>query len=675
MDSKKEYMELVFASNLSNLSYILSGKRAFFYRYCDTGFKNKWTGLWAMPHKYLEYFAFKINGEWLSPDTETSFSSDEIHSEHEFKLKELRAREFLFVPENNKALICKLNLENLASENRDLSIDLELAINIREREENWHDRTYSKSVSDGRVVVSSGKGCFIFGSVPKGDISSNEEYKEHYPSGEFQRCFIPGIYRINIGLPAKGKKEIIFIFACGENEVEATYNFEGCKELSSLLFEEKKNFYSSILLNSNFKSKIGDLDKLFQLNLISLEKLAFNSKFGFGYFAGFPWFTQFWGRDLGWIIPAIVDYGNFEGARGALKTLAKAQSKDGAIPNTIYMNGRIDYNSIDSTPLWIIALNHYVMNSGDINFLKEMQINLDKALQWCRSMDKDKDGFLEHGKDSGLNNDTWMDTLDRGIKAIEAQAFWIEALKSSGNLYSLLEKQKLANSLKNESVELKDKFEKMFWNEEDNFYYDRITTNGKDKRKTINAVFPLLFNLSRNPKKVLEKLEFDSFYTQFGVTTLSKQEDFFNPSSYHAGSVWGFTTLALACAEFINGRTEKGLEILNSMSRRLSENCVGAIGETWNSETNELIGCCLQGWSSALAIRCIDEYFLGLKINSFENSIMASPSLLEGMHIERRKRIGDDFVDLKIERRDNKIKVDYVSNKGKVYKIITVPRM
>jgi glycogen debranching enzyme len=671
---KKEYMEFIFNSNLSNLSYILSGKRTFFYRYCDTGFKNKWTGLWSMPNKFVEYFAIKINGEWLSPKTITSFSSDEFHSEHKFKLQELNVREFLFVPERRKSLVCKLMLENLQTENRNVEIDVEAAINIREREENWHDRKYSKIAGDGIVIVSSIKGCIAFGSVPKGNIVSDEEYKDHYPSGEFERCFIPGIYRINVSLPAKGKAEVSIIFSCGENELEASSDFGEQASIIPALFIEKQNSYLPILENSKFKSGNESLDNLFHLNVIALEKLAFSSKFGFGYFAGLPWFTQFWGRDLGWMIPAIVDYGNFEGAKMVLKTLAKSQSEDGRIPNVIYMNGDIDYNSVDATTLWIIALNHYIVNSGDSIFLEEIQSNLTSAIKWYWDKNRDKDGFIQHGKGSGFGNDTWMDTLDRGTKAVEAEAFWIEALKSAANLYNLLGNQKIASNLQSEAIELKSKFEKMFWNNEENFYYDRITNNGIDKRKTVNAVFPLLFNLSQNPKKVLEKFEGYGFHTPFGITTLSKKESDFNPAGYHTGSIWGFSTLAVGCAEFANNRIEKGLEILNLMSKRLFEKCVGAIGEVWNSDTNEQIGCCLQGWSSALAIICIDEYLLGLKINAFENSIILSPSLTEGMRIERRKRIGDDVVDLKIERRNNQVKVDCSSSKGKTYKIILAPK-
>jgi hypothetical protein len=660
-------MNLEFTSNLPNLNYFLSGKKAFFHRHCDTGFKNKWTGLWAMPFKFLEYFAFKIDNEWLSPDTAVRFISDQASSTHEFMLKELKVREYLFVPENHKALVCILTLKNLSNEAKVFKIDLETAVNIRSREENWHDRKYDKSVQVDRVVVKSSKGAFVFGSMIEGAVVSPEEYKDHSPSGEKQRYFLPGVYRISVDVPSKGKKEVKFIFACGENEIEAYSGFEYVKEYLSTHISEDEMKYSSIFSGSIFRSGTDSLDKLFRLSVTAVEKLSFDSNNGLGYFAGLPWFTQFWGRDSGWIIPAVVDYGNFESAKESLKTLAEHQSETGTIPHAMYMDGNVDYNSIDSTPLWIIALEHYVSNSGDIKFLEEVWSNLEKALEFFRS--RSVDGLITNNK-----GETWMDTLDREGNAIEVQAFWIEAIKSSSRLYKILGKQVLSDKLKNEFLELKAKFEMLFWNEKENFYYDNLAGPDSNK-KTINPIFPLFFRLGMHQKKVLEIFEKEEFNSKYGVRTLSKYEDGFDPKGYHTGSVWGFTNMIFGCVEFINGREGKGLNMLEAMGKRMFEDCVGAIGEAWDSDTGKLIGCGLQGWSSALAIRCIDEFFLGLNIDAFEDSIIVSPHLKDGMCIERRKRIGNDIVDLMIERKDNNLNVDYTSHKGRVYKIILAPNM
>jgi len=667
-------MSLILAKDLFQRSYILSGKKSFLYRFCDTGFKTKWTGLWQGSKKFLEYFAFKINDRWLSPSNCHNFELSEIDASHHFSVNNLSIKEFLLVPELFPSLICLLSVQNSSSEQEKVKLELEIAANIREREENWHDREYELKTQEKRVIINSSKGSMVFGSSPPGDLFLDKYYKDHYPSGDKQRCFIPGIYSLNFILEPISAKEILFIFSLGKNENEAFLNWEKIKNSLFSIFLEKERSYQKLLFNSKLETSINEINELFKWSVVDLEKLSFNSELGHCYFAGFPWFTQFWGRDLAWTIPAIVDIGNFETARNSLELLSKFQSNEGEIPSVVYLNGKKDYESIDATPLWIIALYHYIINSGDISFLKEVKENFFKALDWLKQKDSDKDGFIEHG-----DRETWMDTLDRGVKAVEVQAFLITALKVGANLAKILWNN--GREIKEDAIRIEQKFEKEFWNEEENFYFDRIN-QGKDKTKTINSIFPLIFGISQNPRKVLEKIEGEEFTSQFGMRTMSKNELKFNPAGYHTGSAWGWLTALAACVEFKNKRPEIGLDYLKVLYNNLNQNCVGALGEAWNSENNDVIlskefcqepGACLQAWSSALVVRCVDEFMLGMRINALNNTIILSPSLSSGFRIIRRKRIGNDIVDFLIQRIGSRLNIKYNSKNQKEYRIILSP--
>ena len=669
-------MDLILNENLSQHSYILSGREAFLYRFCDTGFKNKWAGLWSMPHKFLEYFAFSVNGQWLSPENCEVFSTSEISSSHQFRLDEIVARELLFIPDDNKSLICVMNFQNLSTSEKNLKVGLEAAINVRDREENWHNREYEVKIMKDVVLVNSKKGSVVIGSLPSGKLEPGQEYREHRPAGEKQRCFIPGLYSVDLVLDAKSKDDIFFIISCGKNEVDAIGNYEDAKTslVTNYVIKERNNI--DLLADAKLDTNNDFINNLFRWSIVSLEKLGFDSEHGFGYFAGYPWFTQFWGRDLGWMLPAVIDYGKFEEARKALRTLAKFQS-DGCIPNTIYPNGRIDYNSIDATLLWIIALHHYVKNSGDTEFLKEIKSNLVEAVDFCRRRDKDRDGFLEvEGKE------TWMDTLDRTGRPVEIQTFLIEALKCAGELFFLLEDSSRTKVMKEQARKTEKEFEKKFWDKKDKFYFDTI--NGRSRTRTINSIFPLLFGISQNPEPILDRIESEEFTSRFGVRTVSQNDKTYNPSGYHSGSAWGWITALTACAEFKNKRMKKAFEYLGILNENLRENCIGAIGEAWNSENNkekllkgdiEEEGCCLQGWSSALVIRAIDEFMLGIKIDAIEKNIIVSPILFDGMKVVRRKRVENDFVDLTFERKGNRLKVSYKSMGKRKYKLIKAPKV
>ena len=74
--------------------YFLSGRKAHFYRFCDTTFRDKWTGFWIMDKKFFDYFAFQIDDEWLSKDNIKNFEFHEseaksIYETHLGKITEI----------------------------------------------------------------------------------------------------------------------------------------------------------------------------------------------------------------------------------------------------------------------------------------------------------------------------------------------------------------------------------------------------------------------------------------------------------------------------------------------------------------------------------------------------------------------------------------------------------
>ena len=80
--------------------------------------------------------------------------------------------------------------------------------------------------------------------------------------------------------------------------------------------------------------------------------------------------------------------------RTALEFVSKYQREDGKIPHEIsqgasFVNWFKDYPypyaSADATPLYIIAMNDYVMESGDTAFAKEKWESLWKAYEFLRS--------------------------------------------------------------------------------------------------------------------------------------------------------------------------------------------------------------------------------------------------------------------------------------------------
>jgi len=602
--------------NLFSYSYILAGKKAFFHRFADSTFRNKWCGFWAMPFKFVDYFACKVDGQWLCSENAVGCDYDGSRAVHKYRVNDGFVDEIIFVPEMRKmlGLMIKSHTER--------DIEIEIAINIRKREENWHDRSY---VQDG-FLFKSDFGTIKITSMPVGVVVESH-YKDYQSGGENERCLV-----ITYKLRAD-EANIIF-------DAELNNGFEMHRELRS-----KEKYYQALAKNKLISDN-RMLVRGFEWSTLNLEMLNHESA-GTGYFAGYPWFTMFWGRDSGWMIPAIIDLGMFDKAKKALQFLANS-SQNGQIPNYILTSGEKDFVTIDATPLWIIAMHHYIMNSGDIAFLKKNESTLKDAVKWCESRE-DAFGFLRHDENAC---ETWVDTYNRGKKAVDVQAIWLHGLECYSELMSVL-----GSKFKKNTSLIRDNFEKKFWCRETNYYFDRIEPEAK--AITPNALVPLFFGISNHAKEVLAMVESPALTTDWGVRSLSNKDVEYDPDSYQKGNVWGFLTGLAACAELMHG--DNGMRYMQMLADSLENGCLGAMPETWLGDIRKSSGCCMQGWNAALFIRAIDDFMLGIKVNAFksknaEECITINPKLpADVKHIHRVRRVKNQWVEIDLKRENDAV--------------------
>ena len=101
---------------------------------------------------------------------------------HYYNENEFEVEENIFVPKNFASLIVILTIKNKLEKEVIAKIESEIAINIREKFENWHNRTYSIKVDNQKIEILSEKGVVVFTSIPKGKIELYPNYNDHYPS-------------------------------------------------------------------------------------------------------------------------------------------------------------------------------------------------------------------------------------------------------------------------------------------------------------------------------------------------------------------------------------------------------------------------------------------------------------------------------------------------------------
>ena len=198
----------------------------------------------------------------------------------------------------------------------------------------------------------------------------------------------------------------------GRAEADASYRHLAADYVQ--LLKESAEYYENYLRDTvSLTLPDTQLQQAYDWSRISeLQGMVSNPFLGTGLVAGYrtsgesarPGFAWFFGRDSLWTSLALNASGDFANTRTALEFVSKFQRDDGKIPHEIAQTASLipwfkdfpyGYASADGTPLYIIAMNDYVTQSGDTTFAKEKWDSLWKAYQFLRST-YDAQGFPQN---------------------------------------------------------------------------------------------------------------------------------------------------------------------------------------------------------------------------------------------------------------------------------------
>ncbi len=616
-------------AGLGEKSYFLSNPDCFFHRYADTCFKNKWTGFWVGEQKLLEFVAFKVGEEFLSEKNIVSFNYDYSKAIHFHVIGNRQIEQKVWIPKEKPVLLVEL------SSPREINAEMLLALNFRKRTENFHSRQYSVKMEKNALRVdSNNQRLFLLPLNCEFSFSEAPRYETHYPAGEKQCYFCPGKIQL------KGKTISLMLSPLDLNV-----------DYKKPLLKEKESHMASFA--SFLKSNSKELEQFFNFSALSIELLR-SSK---SYYAGLPWFSQHWARDVFWSLPAITELGLFDFSKQSLLFFA-GHSRDGRIPN--FVNGEKNFNSIDATPLFVLALCNFISYSADKKFLGKTLLRAMQSIAFLEENIADN-SLIVHDLNA---NETWMDSIKRNDSAIEVQALALKAFESFSEMLSMAGMGESRGL--NKRINVFRQFFPSVFSFGNGLFADRIEGTKKDPTKRINVLVPMLLGQIKSSEQftLFESAEFSA---KKGITSISMNDSRFNANSYHEGSVWSLGNAWLSAAAFALGDKEKGFSLLKSHCSDFWENALGCIGETWNPLNGQLTGCGLQLWASAMTIRIIDELMLGIKANAFENHISLNPRIpREITSVKRKMRLGKKEFVLSIERRNGKINAKASNKKIKI---------
>lgn len=365
--------------------------------------------------------------------------------------------------------------------------------------------------------------------------------------------------------------------------------------------------------------------------------------------AGYHWFTD-WGRDTMISLPGLcLSTGRYQDAKKIIAAFAQSVSM-GMLPNRFQEKEPPEYNNVDGTLWYFIAIKKYLDATDDKNFVLKEILPVLKEIIDCHfkgtryNIHVTEDGLLYSGEIG--QQLTWMDArIGRWVVTprmgypVEIQALWYNALKIFAELL-VLNKQKEDSAAINTSAEkTKQSFNEKFWYVEGKYLYDNIDENNiPNTELRPNQLFALslpfaLIDDAKKAKAILKVVE-EKLYTPVGLRTLPADDihyvhqyggdQWHRDSAYHEGTVWSWLLGPYVDAlmkPHLNPPQRGGLEkdpaklkvkkVIENLRYHLNEACIGSVSEIFDADApHHPRGCIAQAWGVAEWLRVIKEYAL-----------------------------------------------------------------
>jgi predicted glycogen debranching enzyme len=351
--------------------------------------------------------------------------------------------------------------------------------------------------------------------------------------------------------------------------------------------------------------------------------------------AGYPWFTD-WSRDTLISLPALSIAGFPADENKNILSMLLQQRSRGLVPNRFSdRDSTPEYNTADAT-LWLfIAAHHYLQQTKDLEFLRDLlyPAALDILAWHHRGTDyairvDPADRLLSCG--TPHTQLTWMDakvtdakTGDRPVtprngKPVEINALWYNALIMTARWAETLGFARDCERHKSEAQAVLASFQTSFWNAQRGCLYDVVGPASRDLRIRPNQLFALSLPfpmLDHDRARLVVEAVRKHLLTPFGLRTLEPKDAAYHrrfeggvaerDGSYHQGTVWPWLIGPFIAAYlYAYGESEQELSfcrnILSQFEHELRTCCLGSLSEVYDAELPYRPGGCpAQLWSIA----------------------------------------------------------------------------
>jgi glycogen debranching enzyme len=350
-----------------------------------------------------------------------------------------------------------------------------------------------------------------------------------------------------------------------------------------------------------------------------------------------PGFGWYFGRDALWTLYAVNSYGDYQLTKEELNFLIKRQSPDGKMIHEWAQTADLvdwktlpyAYASADANALFLMASEDYLKISGDTQFIQANWNAIQKTWTFETTHDSDGDGIYENTEGSG-----WVESWPPGMPH---QEIYLAALDQQGStamaaLARATGHPAIAQQAETRAARIGATIEKEYLLPGGGFYaFSRNADGTTDPSPTI---FPSVASWDgtyklQHAEPMLDRWAAQEFSTDWGTRDLSPTVSFFDPISYHQGTVWPLYTGWVSVSEYRNGRSLSGYAHLMQNADMTWTQDPGAVTELLSGQFFAPLGRSTshQLWSSAMVISPVIRGLFGLEWDAAGKKLTVTPSL------------------------------------------------
>ncbi|HUX73262.1 MAG TPA: hypothetical protein VMV25_05140 [Steroidobacteraceae bacterium] len=375
-----------------------------------------------------------------------------------------------------------------------------------------------------------------------------------------------------------------------------------------------------------------------------------------------PGFGWYFGRDALWSLYAVDSYGDFRTSRREFEFLFARQRADGKIMHEYAQTAALvdwgslpyEYASADATPLLQMAADDYLRISGDRAFIAAHWANFAKAWRF-ETGHVSADGFYNNSQGSGWV-ESWVPTMPQ--QEIYLAALDQQASNAFAHLAAATGHGQLARAARARARRLAGLLHREYFEPAQRFYaFSRNADGSVDQTPTI---YPSVASWDGNLRladsgAMLRRWASGEFSTDWGARDVGDRVSFYDPISYHQGSVWPLFTGWLSVAEYRAGQPLAGEASLRQNAELTFAQDLGSVTELLSGQYFQTLGrsTAHQLWSSAMVISPIVRGMFGLRWHAAAHALDVTPQLPADWRraVLHNVPFGDGTVTLSFERR------------------------